>query len=362
MTNNYPNLFETTKIQELLDAGLVRVQKHPDADLWIWNYTQAAQFGGQLKTDYVLRQLRGMITDQDGQVVARGFPKFFNLGEQPEVDAAYAGKEFRAETKYDGSLGILYHDGTDYAIATRGSFLSEQAIEGTKILKTLLQESPSMREGFDFFRHKAITILYEILYPENRIVVDYKGVRELVLLGYVDNRTGKNANYGLSGGLLHSDPSTLLDVLPNPGNQEGFVLVYPDSHRVKVKYAEYCRLHRIVTGLNELAVWEALASNSLDSLIESCPDEFFNWVKNVSAKFKSQFNHIDQTSQIQFAQINQSKFATKGEMARHIADWPDKALYFALWDGKASVYTRNIWNSLRPVGVTPGPFNGRDEA
>src|SRR3990172_6380600 len=184
----YPNIFPKVKIQQLMDDGLVRVQKHPDADLWIWNYTQAAQFSGSLKTDAVLRHLRGMITDASGTVVARGFPKFFNLGEQPDVDREYQDKSFYVDTKYDGSLGILYKANGQYAIATRGSFLSPQAIEGTKILHEYLVQNGTM--VFDHYLYNDSTVLFEIIYPENRIVVDYGVTRKLQYIGAVDNRTG----------------------------------------------------------------------------------------------------------------------------------------------------------------------------
>jgi RNA ligase len=70
----------------------------------------------------------------------------------------------------DGSLGILYKvDGKPY-LATRGSFVSDQAVAGTAMLHE--------RYG-DYEFEDGFTYLFEIIYPENRIVIDYKGMSDL---------------------------------------------------------------------------------------------------------------------------------------------------------------------------------------
>ena len=88
--------------------------------------------------------------------------------------------------KADGSLGIIYAspDGSGYAIATRGSFASDQARHATELLRT--------RYGA-FVPPAGKTVLVEIIYPANRIVVDYAGLDDLVLLGAVDIATGRTS-------------------------------------------------------------------------------------------------------------------------------------------------------------------------
>ena len=61
------------------------------------------------------------------------------------------------------------------------------------------------------------------------------------------------------------------------------------DERVKIKYAEYVRLHRIVTGLNARTVWEVLVTGGdLDELTEPLPDEFHAWVRGVAAELTAQ--------------------------------------------------------------------------
>ena len=64
-------------------------------------------------------------------------------------------------------------------LATRGSFSSDQALVGTDIL-----HEQYLQQGYEF--DPRYTYLFEILYPENRIVVDYRGLRDIVLLAVLD--------------------------------------------------------------------------------------------------------------------------------------------------------------------------------
>ena len=130
---------------------------------------------------------RGLIARGDGTIVARPFPKFFNLDEIIARGESLPAEDFEVFDKLDGSLGILYHDSAGHPrIATRGSFLSEQAARGTGLL----------REKYGDLRFDpACTYLFEIIYPENRIVVDYAGLTDLVLLAVIDTDSGAERPY-----------------------------------------------------------------------------------------------------------------------------------------------------------------------
>ena len=66
-------------------------------------------------------------------------------------------------------------------LATRGSLNSDQATVATDIWQ---QKYPGVRFGHD------VTPLFEIVYPDNRIVTDYGDMRDLVLLAVIDMATG----------------------------------------------------------------------------------------------------------------------------------------------------------------------------
>lgn len=165
------------KLDEYVGAGLLTKQKHPEADLYIWNYTPECQYKRQW--DKYTMMCRGLITDGEGNIIARPFKKFFNWD---EPDAKYPKKSKRVDVyeKMDGSLGILYWIGDTPWIATRGSFTSEQAIWSTCMFRKYANY-----DSFD----KSLTYLFEIIARWNRIVVDYPN-NNLTLLAIYD-RTGK---------------------------------------------------------------------------------------------------------------------------------------------------------------------------
>ena len=188
-TIHVSNLFSIDLLNRMIDEGFVNRQKHPELDLWIYNYSHTCQFS-RVWNDVTL-QCRGLILDADMNIVSRPFSKFFNLEEHPRSDVRFSKKDFQVFEKLDGSLGILYPTGTRYAIATRGSFTSDQALRASM----LLQE-----RYVDFVPEPGYTYLFEIIYPDNRIVVDYGGVEGLVFLCAVDNVTGANVfEFGGSG-------------------------------------------------------------------------------------------------------------------------------------------------------------------
>jgi RNA ligase len=92
------------ELNQLITDNYINVNKHPKADLYIYNYTQKAQYE-RLWNDWTLA-CRGLIMDRDYNIIARPFKKFFNLGEFENQDIP--NESFEVYEKMDGSLGILY--------------------------------------------------------------------------------------------------------------------------------------------------------------------------------------------------------------------------------------------------------------
>src|SRR4051812_16526347 len=114
-------MFDREHLDAMVADGWLRAQRHPDADLWIYNYTPQTQYENHWTPETLA--CRGLILDVDGDVVARPFPKFFNWG-TPQAEGLPLHEPFVVTEKFDGSLGILYMlDGQTF-IASRGSFTS----------------------------------------------------------------------------------------------------------------------------------------------------------------------------------------------------------------------------------------------
>ena len=169
-----------TEVAGLVAEGYISARRHPTEPLTIYNYTAKCQYAPLWTPE--TRHCRGLIVHDDGRIVARPFPKFFNFEEHSRSEIAFS-KPFTVAEKIDGSLGVLYPDGDGWAIASRGSFTSPQAQHGTAILR---------ERHSDFRPFDGLTYLFEIIYPENRIVVDYGKRRELVLLAVIETATGRD--------------------------------------------------------------------------------------------------------------------------------------------------------------------------
>lgn len=282
MALHIEDLIPPDDLRHALDEEFVRIQTHPTAPLTIYNYTEKAQYARFWNA--ATRQCRGLIVDHDGQVVARPFGKFHNLAEHTDAEiAAVADEPVEVWEKEDGSLGIIYPspDGS-WAVATRGSFASEQAQWATRLIRgehiipgdededgEWYPDAPDTRfEGWA--PPDGVTVLCEIVYPQNRIVVDYAGYAGLILLGGIVTETGEwmpPEFIPWPDRVVERHPHASLEaVLDSPErlDREGYVLRFTRSgFRVKVKHQEYVRLHRIVTGCTAKLVWSYMAVASL---------------------------------------------------------------------------------------------------
>lgn len=175
----YPSIHDVldrSEMEAMIRGGYLRRQRSDDGLFSIVNYTERAQFDGVWNNTTLM--CRGLIVDEYSQlIVARPFPKFFNLDEHnretvPNLDPT---GPVHVTDKLDGSLGILFEGPTgNPQIATRGSFVSDQAIHANAV----------WAERYSSLKlEQRLTYLFEIVYPGNRIVVDYGETDDLFLLG-----------------------------------------------------------------------------------------------------------------------------------------------------------------------------------
>jgi len=335
----------------LINERLITRREHPRAPLYIYNYSDRCQYDRIWTPE--TRQCRGLILDADGYVLARPFQKFFNLGEHTGgaqgIGYAPIGSPFKAFEKLDGSLGIAYRLNGQIQIATRGAFASEQA-EWANSWWAEYAHAVDIPEGQ--------TWLFEILYPENRIVVDYKGRTGLVLLAVIENATGKDlplpAESEWKGerakAYSQTDVGSLIATVEDPANFEGFVLLYETGERVKVKLDEYVRLHRLMSTCSNKSVWELLsAGESLDPVIERVPDEFYACVKRWETELRGQFNAIEAKCKRLLPELVVP--GDRKATAINFTQQEHPAVLFRMLDGKDHAAT--IWKLLRPEYERP---------
>jgi RNA ligase len=191
------------------------------------------------------------------------------------------------------SLGIVFYWEGRWCVATKGSFQSEQAIWATKWLYINVYT-----EKLDVNK----TYLTEIIYPSNKIVVSYS-FEGLVLLGGYDldsglevsdladtwkvafnlDRKPKTYQYNSLDEMLKI--AETLDV-----NNEGFVVRFSNGYRIKIKGAEYVRVHRLISNCTPLAIWDMMRNlDDLDIIRKDLPEEHQRDFDKIRALLQDKF-------------------------------------------------------------------------
>lgn len=319
------DVFDPAALDAEIEAQFVKRQTHPDLPLSIYTYSRTCQYSAHW-TD-VTRRCRGLVVDDGtGEVVAWCLPKFFNWSEYDqgrEYAPPLPVEPFEVFTKVDGSLAIVFFYADRWRVASKGSFISEQARWAQRWLD---QQDTSVLE-------RGVTYLAEIVYPENRIVVDNGDRRELVYLASYDPDglerlfdVDAQVWQALGGSATERHPmGDLADIVrmvtgnvrpdgtPATGTDaEGFVIRFASGVRAKCKFVEYQRLHKILTGITAREVWKfagvetlaaafddkqlaqafgvpvsevaalrAIEGGPLSAMLEKVPDEFDIWVRGV---------------------------------------------------------------------------------
>ena len=222
------------------------------------------------------------------------------------------------------------------------------------------------------------TYLFEIIFPENRIVLDYGDRDDLVAIGAVPKFGGRAFGPsmamwdGWQGPMVQilSHGDTLRDALartPRP-NAEGLVVRFlATSERVKIKQEDYVALHRIIFGLNERAVWQRLLDGDHSAVINrDLPEEFHPWVNKVAKRLIDEGFDIADAACDDFAAIlkvigpqpqGHTGFEFEQDVERTRKKWfaslavksKNRGLLFLLYDDKS--LHEAIFKMIRPEAI-----------
>jgi len=235
---------------------------------------------------------RGLIVHLgEKRLLATPFPKFFNAGER---GGTIPDLPFEVFEKVDGSLGILHHFEGSWRASTKGAFGTPQA---AWMESRLADHDLSALVPGD-------TYLVEAVYPENRIVVRYARAELVLLAGYRED--GSEFSFealrdiadcmGLRAAKRYPIAS-FSDLVEHtgllPATEEGFVIRFSDGLRLKLKGAEYRRIHALISGCTPLALWEAMAAgDDLEAIRRDLPEEFWDDFDQINALLASQVTAI----------------------------------------------------------------------
>lgn len=327
--------FDIDILNRYKEAGLLYNQEHPNLPLLIWNYSQKVQYEGLW--DDIAMNCRGLVTDLNGNVVSRGFSKFFNIEETRHTPT----DDFEIFEKLDGQyIGVFWYDG-EMVVNSRGSFDSVYANEAKRILG----------EKYDVeLLCPGYTHCFELIGFE-RIVVSYPST-DLILTACFEQHGETEVdihceyyleNFKVAKKFSGLDYKSIKQL--NWKNSEGFVVRFSNGLRCKIKFEDYVRLHRIMTNFSEKSIWEILSNGkTIESELENVPDEFFEEVKGISSKLEIQFTEIENECQYFFKSLDLSK--SRKELANEILKFEHSSIIFAALDYKP--IDKMIWNKLKP--------------
>lgn len=329
------------------EEGCVSVKENDD--LLIFNYTHEAQWKNEWNDFEQLS--RGLIINKiTGEIVAYPFRKFFNwgqiVGDEKSVPS-YSSRLVHVFEKLDGSLGILYRQNGEHKIATRGSFESEQAMWATRFLQ----------ENYDLSDlDESITLLFEIIYPENRIVVNYGQREDLVLLAAFDRfsqeelpfyptvyKIAERFGFSLPTVYNFNNPT---EVLESAGklvgvDSEGYVLLYSDGSRYKIKGDDYVFLHKVISNLSKKNVFEMWQRGQT---IPDIPDEFMKEVQEWLDEFENVKYTVLQTVENIYSNADKS---SKKAFALDVKDSVYSSILFTKYDGNEERVLENTYKLVQ---------------
>ena len=244
---------EPTLLDQMRDNPNVRVMPvRGEEDLWACNFTRDA-FRNHAWDEYSSKA-RGLFLNSAGDVVMRGFDKFFNLGETKEttIDRVLNRMEYpvRIETKMNGFLGLVgaREDGTLRYFSKSGntdySPLIEQLMRDTA-------DNAMLRDLARLIRDHDVTLAFEVVDPDSdRHIIAYDkpglyflhAIRNQTVFA-IDYKTEDKAQElcGFDRPPIYSyahsrqDLEVLIEQLEGNRHIEGGVIYSKDGYMVKVK-------------------------------------------------------------------------------------------------------------------------------
>ena len=180
----------------------VRIYHNKTLDLYSVTYLH----GGVNFADPYIAMARGLVLDKDGNIILRGFSKFFNylqlhaehykkqytdewVNEHDNFLSTNKDKKYHAIEKLDGSL-VLMGEYKNKAILSSTSTTNQETELLSIAYENLVNKNKNLTERIlNYCKKTGQTLIFLYIFQANRIVVEYENT-DYVLIGIVDNYTG----------------------------------------------------------------------------------------------------------------------------------------------------------------------------
>lgn len=319
---------------EMLDKEY-GVKAHVDGPYAIFNYNIDCDF-----TKDIVQEARGIILDYElREVVCWPFRKFgnYNEGYVDTIDWNSA----RVLEKVDGSIVKLWYDkrGDKWQFSTNGVIRAENAPLHDPVLSCHFMDVIRRADNYNQIPfdslNKDYTYIFELVSPETRVVVKYPQA-SLYHTGTRNNLTGQE--YDLDIGIkkpasytLKSLEDCVTAVLalnkdkenPNSIENEGFVVVDKDYHRIKIKSPDYLVMNKL-SQIKSLSKKDCLTlllnkSESIDVITERTPDlrVYFKFYEYKLAELRMLANKFVLLTKGLYREFDQNRGAVAKVISKH---------------------------------------------
>lgn len=315
--------------RELLAEKQIKVKD--EGSLSIFNYDMMVDF-----SDPIVQEARGIIINTDMlNVVCFPFRKFGNSHESyaDPIDWSNA----KVQEKIDGSIVKLWHLTGNQWIFSSNSCInaSDAKLNSGYTMLDLIKETDEFVYLNNLILNNELdehnTYIFELVGPKNQVVIKYDKT-QLYHIGTRNNETGKELGTGQFAGFIMSPKEYPLHSLEDciaaakelnkndyPDN-EGFVVVDKDYHRVKVKAPEYLIYHHMVNNgqITKERAFDLLYADdfnpkNFDKTVSELPE----YVKNALIYYRDAFKEAEDTAVIFVNKVRH--MAEKGTSRKEIA-------------------------------------------
>jgi RNA ligase len=253
----------------------------------------------------IRRECRGMIFNQEGELISRPYAKFFNVGEKEETQLNKVNlyESHIVLEKLDGSMIRPIPTAEGFNLATKAGVteISQQA-------EVFVADKPHYAKFIYSMFDGKLTPIFEWVSRKNRIVVDYEN-DNLILTAIRNTEMGHYLPYfnmldlaehwnipvvqAVDGLAVQNIELFVKQIREWENGEEGVVVRFDSGHMVKVKSDDYVLRHKTKDAINqEKNVLQTILNDSVDDLVPLLTPEDADRLKRFQNAFHASLDEV----------------------------------------------------------------------
>lgn len=261
------------------------------------------------------------------EFVSMPMEKFWNIAELtgwntcPDLNTIV-----QIEDKLDGSLISTACDSEgNLLLKSKGSFISDQARGATDLINT--PEYAKLKDHCQYGASLGFTVNMEFRKPMNGnvLLVEEPSLRILNVRdnsngNYVDVRDWENtADFMVESFDIPADLPSWVETVYHMTGIEGFIVVFENGQRAKLKCSQYVALHHVLSNLNSpKQLYMLILNEAADDAVPLIKDNKFlmDLLESETIRVRTLYNEIESTVEDFYEankHLDRKSFAIKGQ-------------------------------------------------